>query len=105
MGGQNPPRIDAGCGRVPAGLGCCGHSRCRNREPHEPGRRNVPGEAVDEPVAHEPGEQAQHQHRLEGIGSRPQQEMHEGQRRNSIDPAMQPVPARAAEPAYGTVAR
>jgi hypothetical protein len=90
---------------VPAGLDRCGQSRCRNREAQEPGWRDIPGEAVRQPVAHEPGEEAEHQHRLEGVGSRPQQEVHEGQRGNRIDPLMQPVPARAAEPAYGTVAR
>ena len=50
-------------------------------------RRNVAGQALDEPVADEPGEEADHQHRLERIGPRPQQKMHGRQRRDAVDPA------------------
>ncbi len=42
MGGENPSRIDAGCGGVPTSLSDCGQGGCRNRKAQESAGRDSP---------------------------------------------------------------
>jgi hypothetical protein len=71
MGGENPPRIDAGRGSMPRHLRDRSHRRRCNGKPDKPASRYVASEAVDEPIAHEPSEKAEHQHRFKSVGPRP----------------------------------
>jgi hypothetical protein len=70
MGGENPPRIDAGRGGMPRRLRQQGQRRRRNGERNEPASRHITGESVDQPISHQPGEKAEHQRRLERFGLR-----------------------------------
>ena len=71
MGGENPPWIDSGRRRMPTDFaGCREHCR-RHRKSHQPSSRHIPGKAVEQPVTHQPSQQAGHQHRLKvAVGDR-----------------------------------
>jgi len=97
MGGEDASCIDAGGQRVPSDLGEAGEDGGSGRKREEVRHRRIPGEPPDQPVADEPRQEAEHQHRLERIGPRSQQKVNEGERCNRKDEAVQPVPAHASK--------